>query len=90
MINLYDFTHRLIKSGYNISLDSHSMNINSKITIKPNHLELEKIPVNNVLQEMANIHASLINQFKFINQVLFLARFDKQDEDDEVLDEVEI
>ena len=38
---------------------------------------------------MANIYAEIINQCKFNYQTVFSARFDKQDEDDQVLDEIE-
>ena len=39
---------------------------------------------------MATIYAKLISQFKFKYQCSFLARFDKQDEDGELLDEIEL
>ena len=39
---------------------------------------------------MSLIYARLINQCKFRYQILFSARIDKQDEDDQVLDENEI
>ena len=39
---------------------------------------------------MATIYAKLINQYKFRYQTVFSARFDKQDEDDQVLDEIEL
>ena len=39
---------------------------------------------------MATIYANLISQFKFKYQCTFLARFDKQDEDGELVDEIEL
>ena len=39
---------------------------------------------------MASVHARLKNQYKFKKQTVFSARFDKQDEDNLVLDETEI
>ena len=39
---------------------------------------------------MAIIYARLINQYKIRYQVVFSARFDKQDEDGQVLDEIEL
>ena len=39
---------------------------------------------------MAFIYARLINQYKFKYQCTFLARFDKLDEDGEILDETEL
>ena len=39
---------------------------------------------------MATIYARLINEFIFRYQTVFLARFDEQDEDDQVLDETEL
>ena len=39
---------------------------------------------------MATIYATLINQYKFKYQTVFSARFDKQDADDQVLDDIEL
>ena len=39
---------------------------------------------------MATIYARLKNQYNFIYHTVLLARFDKQDEDDQVLHEVEV
>ena len=38
---------------------------------------------------MSVIYARLLNQYKFKNQTVFLARFDKQNEDNQVVDETE-
>ena len=42
------------------------------------------------MREMSIIYARLINQYKFRYQVVFSARFDKQDEDGQLLDETEL
>ena len=64
-INPFFFTNRVLKAGFN-NLDSHAINnINSKLTITPKYLEIEKIHNNNILSEMSHIHARLINQYNF-------------------------
>ena len=79
MINPYYFTDRNLKLGFKVNLDSHHMNhANSNLTIIPKYPELSVI------------HAILINQFIFKYQTVFSARFDKQDEDNQVLDETEL
>ena len=50
---------------------------------------MERYHGHNIVKQMANIYARLINQFKSKYKTVFLARFDKQDEDDQVLDEIE-
>ena len=42
------------------------------------------------MKELSVIHARLINQFEYKCQTVFSARFDKQDEDNQVLDETEL
>ena len=42
------------------------------------------------MKELAVIYARLINQYKFNYQTVFSARFDKQDEDGQLLDETEL
>ena len=42
------------------------------------------------MREMSIINATLINQYKFRYQTVFSARFDKQDEDGQLLDETEL
>ena len=41
------------------------------------------------MKELAVIYARLINQYKFKYQTVFSARFGKQNEDNQVLDETE-
>ena len=48
------------------------------------HLENGNLHVINKVKEMANNCARLINQYQFKKQTVFSARFDEQDEDDQV------
>ena len=93
MINPYYFTDRNLKVGFKINLDSHHINhLNSKLTITPNHPEfgIEFRYINKIMKELSLIYARLINQYKFRYQTVFSARFDKQNEDNQVLDETEL
>ena len=42
------------------------------------------------MKELSIIYARLLYQYKFNYQTVFSARFDKQDENDQVLDETEL
>ena len=93
MINPYYFTDRNLKVGFKINLDSHHINHdNSKLTLIPNHPEfgIEVLHINKIVKELAVIYARLINQYKFKYQTVFSARFEKQDEDNQLLDETEL
>ena len=93
MINPYYFTDRNLQVGFKINLDSHHINhLNSKLTITPNFKEfgIEVRYNNQIMKELSNIYARLINQYKFKYQTVFSARFDKQDENNQVLDETEL
>ena len=93
MINPYYFTDRNLKVGFKIRLDSHNLHhANSKLTITPNHPEfgIEFRYINKVMKELSVIYARLINQYKFKYQTVFSARFDKQNEDGQLLDETEL
>ena len=93
MINPYYFTDRALQTGFKINLDSHNLHhANSKLTIIPNYPEfgIEVRYINKILKELAVIYARLINQYKFKYQTIFSARFDKQDEDGQLLDEIEL
>ena len=93
MINPYYFTDRNLKVGFKINLDSHNINhANSKINITPNFKEfgIEVRYINKIMKELSIIYARLINQYKFKYQVVFSARFDKQNEDNQILDETEL
>ena len=93
MINPYYFTDRKLKVGFKINLDSHHTNhANSKLNTTPNYPEfgIETIYINKIMKELSIIYARLINQNKFRYQTVFSARFDKQDEDNQLLDETEL
>ena len=93
MINLYYFTDRNLKVAYKINLDSHNLHhTNSKLTIIPNFpgFGIEFRFINKIMKELSIIYARLINQYKFRYQTVFSARFDKQDEDDQLLNETEL
>ena len=92
-INPYYFTDRNLKVAYKINLDSHHINhLNSKLTISSNfeNTGIEFRFINKIMREMSIIYARLINQYKFRYQTVFSARFDKQDEDGQLLDETEL
>ena len=93
MLNPYYFTDRYLKMGFKINLDSHQINhANSKSTITPNYAEfgIEVRYINKIMKEVSVIYARLINQYKFKHQTVFSARFDKQDENNQLLDETEL
>ena len=93
MLNPYFFTDRKLKVGFKINLDSHHINhANSELTITPNFPEfgIEIRYINKIMKELAMIYARLINQYKFKYQTVFSARFDEQDEDNQLLDETEL
>ena len=93
MINPYYFSDRNLKVAYKINLDSHNLHhANSKITISSNfeNTGIEFRFINKIMREMSIIYAKLINQYKFRYQVVFSARFDKQDGDGLLLDETEL
>ena len=93
MINPYYFTDRNLQVGFKINLDSHHINhLNSKLTITPNFKEfgIEVRYINKIMKELSIIYARLINQYKFKYQTVFSARFDKQNEDNQILDETEL
>ena len=84
-------TDRALQVGYNNTIGSLQNNrANSASTIAPNYPESEIRCVNTILRKIAAIYATLFNQFKFICQTVFSARFDKQDEDGQILDENEL
>ena len=94
MLNLYYFSDKNLYHILKINLDSHHINhINSKITISSTSEydnSIDMYLINNIVKEMCMIYARLINQYKFKYQCVFLARFDKLDEDDNTLDETEL
>ena len=93
MLNPYYFSDRNLRVGFKIDLDSHHINhTNSKSTIIPNFPEfgIEVRYINKIMKELSVIYARLINQNKFKYQTKCSARFDKQNEDNQVLDETEL
>ena len=93
MINPYYFSERNLQVAYKINLDSHHFNhLNSKLTITSNfeNTGIEFRFINKNMREMSIIYARLINQYKFRYQTVFSARFDKQDEDGQLLEETEL
>ena len=93
MPNPYFFTDRNLKVGFNFNLDSHQINhLYSKLTITPNHPEFgnEVRYINKIMKEISNIYARLINHYIFRYQTVISARFDEQDEDNQVLDETDL
>ena len=93
MLNPYYFTDRNLEVGFKIFLDSHHINhATSKLTNKPNYPDfgIEVRYINKIMKELSVIYARLISQYKFRYQTVFSARFDKQGEDNQVLDETEL
>ena len=93
MNNPYFFTDRNLDVGLKINLDSRHINhAISKLTIKPNYPELgfETRYINKIMNELSVFYARLFNQYKFRYQTVFSARFDRKDEDNQVLDETEL
>ena len=93
MITPYYLTDRNLKVGFIITLESHHNNhANSKLNIRPNYPEfgMKVRYINKIIKELSIIYARLINQCKFKYKTIFSARFDKQDEDNRVLDETDL
>ena len=93
LINPQYFTDRNLKVAYKINVDSHNLHhTESNLTITPTFPEfgIEFRFINKIMEELSVIYARLINQYKFRYQTVFSARFDKQDEDDHLLDETEL
>ena len=92
-INPYYFSDGNLKVAYKINLESHHNNhLNSNLTITSNfeNTGIEFRFNNKIMRDMSIIYARLINQYKFRYQTVFSARFDKQDEDGQLLDETEL
>ena len=93
MINPFYFTDRNLKVGFKINLDIHHINhAISELTITPNYPEIgiEVRYINKIMKELSVIYARLITQYNIKYQTIFSARFDKQIEDNQVLDETDI
>ena len=93
MVDPFYFTVRALQVGFIITPGSHHINqAISKNIIKPNYPEFgNDVPyIIKIFKQMASIYARLINQYKFNYKTVISARFDKQDEDNQVLDETEL
>ena len=93
MINPYYFIDENLKIGFKFNLESHNIShANSILTITPNFPEcgIEFRYINKIMKELSIIYARLINQYMFKYRTVFSARFDKQDEDGQLLDETEL
>ena len=99
MLNPYGFTDRVLEVGFSSTLESHHVNhANSNLVIKPNYheFEIEFRYINKIMKELSVIYARLMNQCKFKYQIqifkmqLFSARFDEQEEENQLLDETEL
>ena len=89
----YYFTDRVLQVGLTTTLESHHINhANSKIIIKPNYPEnrIEVRCINKIRKELSVIYARIKNQYKFKYQTVSSPKFDKQDEDNQVIDETEL
>ena len=83
-------TDTVLNFEYNINQGSHHIqHSNSKLAIKTYLLEIEKIHVNKIVKQMADIKVGFLNQHKFRYQTVFSAILDKRNEDYQVLYEVE-
>ena len=91
MTNPFYCFDRAIQVGFNNTLESHHNNRTySKLNIQRDYLENEMKYVKTFLKEIATMYAKLINQNKIKYQTIIPARFDKQDKDGQVLDEIEL
>ena len=93
MLKPHYFTDRALRIRDNINLGSHHFNhANSKLTSYPNYPEvgIETRYLSKILKEMAILSARFINQNKLNYQTVFSARLDKQDEDNQALEEIEL
>ena len=93
MINPYYFTDRNLKVGFTNNLDSHHINhANSKLTITLNCPEfgIEVRYNNKLMEDLSIIYARLINHYTVKIETVFSSRFDKQNENNQVVDETEL
>ena len=77
--------------GFKVNLDIHQIiHANSKLFFAPNYIEfgIEVRYFNKIIKEISVIYAESINQKTLKYQTVFTARFDKQDENNQVLDKL--
>ena len=92
MITTFYYTDKALKVGFIFTLVSHHIDhFHSKITVKPNYIELdtETRYNNETLIQMATLYAKLKNQTRFIYQTVYSTKFDKQNEDGQMLDDIQ-
>ena len=78
----------MLQVGFNFTLASHHVNhAYSKLKIKPSCPEfgIDVRYINKVKQELFVIYARLMNQYKFEYRTVFSARFDEENEDNQIL-----
>ena len=81
----------MLRIALHIALDIlHSSYKNSESAVKAIHLEIEKSYVNRIMKNLTKVFARIINQYRFIFQVVFSVRFEQPDEDDQAIDENEL
>ena len=91
MINPYHFSNRALQVGFIITLDGHLFNhANSILIPKTIYSETEIRYIDKILELKDTIFARLINQNILKNQTVLSARFYKQDEDGQILEETEL
>ena len=93
MLNPYCFTDKNLKVVFKINLDSHHINhANSKLPITSNcpAFGIEVRYINKIIKKLCVIYARLKDQYNIKYHTIISARFDKQDEDNQVLDETEL
>ena len=77
--------------GFKVNLDNQQIiHANSKLFFAPNYIEFvnEVRYFNEIIKKISVIYAKSINQKIFKYQTVFTARFDKQDEKNQVLDKL--
>ena len=93
MINPDYFVDRNLKLGFKINLISHNNNQATStlliLTVYPD-FGIEITYINKILKDMTTIYARLLNEYKFLNHILFSASFYKNNEEDQRSDETEL
>ena len=93
MLNLYCFTDKNLEVVFKFNLDSHHfIHAKSKLTITSNCPEfgIEVHYIIKIIKKISVIYARLKDQYNIKYHTIISARFDKQDEDNQVLDETEL
>ena len=93
LLNPFYFTDRLLHIGFNKYLDSdYKIHTNSKLTIKANYSQIgiEATYVNKIMREMAISYPRPKTYCIIKYQTVCSAKFDKQDQGNQVLVEIEL